>query len=429
MKTIFGFLNAGLLLAAVAFTGASSGFAQDVCSETEAQTKLQDTIRETYAKDKKTALETGKQLLEKYGSCQFSAEFVAWLKPQMPKWEQSLKAAADAEKRAGILKRFDTAVTSKNYDEAYAAGNDFVAQYPNDPTQINIILPLGLIGLYQSYPPAKNYKFNDQAIKYANMTIAKLKAGDPGIKKNKAGIPVYGVFEFEMTKDDALSELTYALAYINFWAKGDKKAALPYYYQAIQMPGRNKDNPNAYATIAGYYADEAGRLGKEYAELVKTRNESDAPDVAAEKEKKIKEAEGMLKGYLDRAIDAYIRAWKAAPTTDRTNKDNLYKAVQDLYKARYQKTDGLDALIASTTAKPMPDPTSTVTPVVEAEPTPNTTTGAPAATVTKPVSMTTTARVSDNQVGAAAPKTKTSAAGASKPAAAKKAAPKKKGTR
>jgi len=280
-------------------------------------------------------------------------------------------------------------------------------------------MPLGLIGLYESYPPAKNYKFNDDTIKYSKMAIGMLKAGEKSPKPNGK----YGVFQFEMSKEDAISELTYAQAYINYWAKGDKKAALPLYYEAIQMPGLHKDDPYAYATIAGYYADEAGRLGKEYAEKVKTDAPlpTDTPEVAAEKDKKLKEAEGMLKGYLDRAIDAYGRAWKATPATDK-NKDALYKTVQDLYKLRFQKSDGIDAFIASTTAKPMPDPTSTVTPVLEAEPT-NTTTGAPAATVTKPVSMTTTAKVSDSQTSAVAPKSEPQAA------PAKKAVAKKKGTR
>lgn len=430
MKTVFRFLNMGMLLAAVTVAGATYSFAQDPCSDTASQDKLQETIRGAYAKDKPTAITAGKQLLEKYGSCEYSKDFVTWLNAQMPKWEQIVKDQAQMAVLSDILKRYDSGIQNKNYDQAYAAGDELLAKFPNREGNLNQILPLGMIGLYQSYPPTKNYKYNDQSIKYADIAIGRLKSGEKATKPNGK----YGVFEFEMTKEDALSELGYAKAYITYWAKGDKKGAMPLYYESLQMPGRHKDDPYSYATIGGYYADEAARLGKEYAELVKTQAPAatDAPEVAADKDAKLKAAEGILKGYLDRAIDAYSRAWKN--TTDKTAKDNLYKTVGDLYKLRYQKADGLDTFIATTTAKPMPNPTTEVTPVVEAEPTTNTTTtstGTPAsakptATPTKPVSTTTTAKVSADQTGVV---TKSDAApSTAKPAAAKKATV-KKGTR
>ncbi|MCA1608870.1 MAG: hypothetical protein LC730_05350, partial [Acidobacteria bacterium] len=101
---------------------------------------------------------------------------------------------------------------------------------------------------------------------------------------------------------------------------------------------------------------------------------ADTPEVTAEKETKIKAAEGMIKGYLERAIDAFGRAKKFTPATDKTTVDAINKTLADLYKARFAKTDGMDAYVASKIAQPMPDPTSQVTPIIEAETT--TTTGA-----------------------------------------------------
>ena len=157
----------GVLLTGVMAVGA---YAQEpaACAETgaaDAQAALQDKIRESYAKDKKTAIDAGKQLLEKYGSCAFSAEFVAWLNPQLPKWEASIKDAEVAAVRSAILKRFDAAIPAKNWDEAYKAGEEFFAKFPDDPAKINIMIPLATIGVYESYPPAKNYKYNDATLK------------------------------------------------------------------------------------------------------------------------------------------------------------------------------------------------------------------------------------------------------------------------
>jgi hypothetical protein len=95
-------------------------------------------------------------------------------------------------------------------------------------------------------------------------------------------------------------------------------------------------------------------------------------------------------------MDYYSRAYKLAKTDTpgaKIYKDGLYKDLTILYEGRFNKKDGLDAYISSVTAKPLPNPTTPVTPVVDPEPTTTTTTtGAapsaakPAAAVTKPMS-------------------------------------------
>ena len=266
MKTVFRFLNMGILLAAVTVAGRHTASPRTRAATRHPRISCKKTIRGAYAKDKPTAITAGKQLLEKYGSCEYSKDFVTWLRAQMPKWEDFVKNQAQQQVLADILKRYDAGIQNKNYDQAYTAGDELLAKFPDREGNLNQILPLGMIGLYQSYPPTKNYKYNDQSIKYADIAIGRLKSGEKATKPNGK----YGVFEFEMTKEDALSELGYAKAYITYWAKGDKKGAMPLYYESLQMPGRHKDDPYSYATIGGFYADEAARLGKEYAELVKT---------------------------------------------------------------------------------------------------------------------------------------------------------------
>jgi hypothetical protein len=87
-------------------------------------------------------------------------------------------------------------------------------------------------------------------------------------------------------------------------------------------------------------------------------------------------------------MDAYSRAYKFAKADQKAFKDSTYQKIQALYKARFDKTDGLDGYIASTTAKPLADPTSPVTPIedpeVKADTTKTSSTPAPSATPTKP---------------------------------------------
>ena len=60
---------------------------------------------------------------------------------------------------------------------------------------------------------------------------------------------------------------------------------------------------------------------------------------------------------------------KSDTPAGKTYKDALYKTLQDTYKRRFEKLDGLDAYVSAAVAKPLPNPTSAVTPVSDPEPT------------------------------------------------------------
>jgi hypothetical protein len=273
-----------------------------------------------------------------------------------------------AAEMALLFKRFDDGITGEKYDETYAAGKEILAK---EPDNLNIMVPLATIGLYQSYN--KNFKYNDDTIRYAKTAIAKLKAGAASTKPSGK----YGAFQYEYSKEDAISEMTYGLAYINYWAKGDKKSALPFYYEVTQLPGRNQNEPRVYASIADYYIGEAGKLGTEIAAMIEKQK---AMDTDEEKEKidvEIKAKVGLFNGYTERALDALSRAHKVAPTAtaaDKTYKDTLFKQISDLYKRRFDKDAGMNEYIAATLAKPFPNPTSEVTPINDPDPADTTTT-------------------------------------------------------
>ncbi len=414
MKTIFRFTGLAVMLSAVIGFSAASAAAQNACEDADAITALDAKIRENYPKidTREVAVTAGKEFLEKYGECEPTKDFVAWLKPQLPKWEQQVADYKVYQWRAPRVKKFDDSIqagrTSGNYDDAYSAGAELIQKYPDN---MNFILPLGLIGLSESYK--NNFKYNDQTVRYAQMALAKFKSGAAvESKKDKDGKPLldkggkelYGPFQFERNKEDAMSELTYALAYINYHAKKDKKAGLPYYYEVSQMPGLYKEEPRLYATIGSYYVEESDPIRKEVVDLI---NKQKAATTDEEKEKlegEIKAKVALLNGYTERALDAFGRAYKFADEkipAEKTLKAEVYKTLQGLYERRFEKKDGLDQWIATSVAKPLPNPTSEVAPVSDPEPAKTTTSTAPVTTAPAPNGKTTASATTPAQPAAA----------------------------
>jgi hypothetical protein len=305
-------------------------------------------------------VDSGKQFLEKYGTCDVAKQNADWIKANITKWEARLKDMIYQGKRQPVLTRFDNAIKAKNWDDAYAAGNDFVTQFPDDPARINLIVPLAWIGYQESQN--KNYKYNANAEKYAKMSIDILRAGTIPPKPSGG----YGAFQFECSsKDECISLLTYAQAFMIYNGDGNKQAALPLYYEATKLPGYFQKYPAGFGTIGDYYYESVKKLGDELKAKIADQKDNDPDDVKAKKEADIKATIGMLNGYAEREMDAYSRAYTLAKADPKLSAyaANVYKAIQTLYTVRFQKQDGIDTWIASTVAKPFPDPTSPVAPI------------------------------------------------------------------
>ena len=73
MKTIFRFLSLAVLAAGFIAAGNTAGFAQDACADVDGQTALYTKFTGVYGKNDEasltTAVDSGKQFLEKYGEC------------------------------------------------------------------------------------------------------------------------------------------------------------------------------------------------------------------------------------------------------------------------------------------------------------------------------------------------------------------------
>ena len=374
MRRIVRSIGLGMLAAMML---AASSFAQAGCDDTDAINALDAKIRANYPKaaTRKEAINAGKEFLEKFGACEATKEFTDWLKPQMPKWEESVKNFETGQKMNALFTKFDTGINEKKYDDVYSAGKEILVV---EPKNVHVMIPLGLIALNESYN--KNYKFNEDALRYGKMAIEQLKAGaSPKMNKgqpilNKAGQPAYSTWDF--SKEEAIDELNYSLAYINFYPKNDKKTALPLYYELSQSKGRFKDEPRVFGAIGDYYVAEAGKLGEEIAKLIEKQKAAPTDEEKEKIDVDIKAKVGMFNGYTERALDAFSRAHKVAPTataSDKTYKDGLFKTISELYKRRFDKDAGLNEYMAATLAKPFPNPASEVTPINDPDPVTTTT--------------------------------------------------------
>ncbi len=390
MKTIFRSLGFAVMLGAVTAAGTTAAYAQDACADYDGQAALYEKFTTSYSKttlaDLKTTIDLGKQFLEKYGACESVKEQTDYMKGAIPALEKSYAEREKASDRKAIIDRIEGALPEKKWDEAFAAGNELFTKFPNDPTEIHFLISLGQVGLLETYN--KNTKYNDQSIRYAKKAIEMIKGG--AAPKSNGN---FGVFQFEGKKDDVISALNYAIAHIMFYEKKDQKGSMPYFYEIAQSPGMFKTDPRVYQAIGIYYIDQAAPIGEEIQKLIAAQSSgTDEEKLARENEIKAKIA--LFNGYTERAIDAYARAAefaKADTPAQKTYKEGLAKTVEDLYKRRFENTNGLAAYKANAVKTPLPDPLSEVKPVADpeaAKPAADSTGTAPAAAASKPTPAT-----------------------------------------
>src|SRR5687768_17516274 len=99
MKTIFRFLSSGALTAVILAVGATASFGQDPpanasCADIDGHNALYTKFTGIYAKktlpEMESALSTGKEYLEKFGSCEAFKEQVDFVKPHVARIETKI---------------------------------------------------------------------------------------------------------------------------------------------------------------------------------------------------------------------------------------------------------------------------------------------------------------------------------------------------
>ena len=150
--------------------------------------------------------------------------------------------------------------------------------------------------------------------------------------------------------------------------------------------GKFKGDPRVYGAVGDFYFEEATKIRKEIPPMIEKQKALTTDEEKLKMDAEIEAKIALFNGYAERAMDAFGRAHKLAPSStpaEKTYKDNIYKAIEDLYKWRFEKETGINEYIASTITKPFPNPMSEVKPVSDPKPattTTNTTSSTPAAT-------------------------------------------------
>lgn len=435
------FLTLGLMLAAFGAISVSSTYAQateEVCKP----------LYEKFLADRKgpsieiyeRAVATGKEFLSKCSDWAGQEEAIKYVGGQVPKIETTVAGLKDTR---DIFDPFNKSIPAKDWATAFRTGKLAVNKNPDDVDVPLILASIGFDRAIVDNPPVDTY--NADAISMAKLALQKIEQGKGSGTGNFGALGyAYKTKECADGKTNATGWMNYTVGAIMYYRMNQKKEALPYLYKATQTGCETKDRiANVYRTIGNYYIDEFKRLEgeKNAAYEVLSKMKTDDPGFA-DAEKKYKDLLALQKGYMERIMDAFARAYKSALNAKEqaTFANAQLNRAKEFYGFRFGKTPTVtfDAWLAGLSGKPFPDPAVAVTPIVETETTtaptamtattetPTTGTDTRARTVATTNGTKTTTPAATTTTKSASTTTKTTT---TKKAPAKKPAPKKKGTR
>lgn len=368
MKTLFKVLAFAVLLTAFsALTFAQEPTLADLFEKFKLQAKAKCGERDE-------ALVTGKLIVEKFGSDELNKDVIDFVKKRMAAIEKE-------DPRCKLNKRYDADFTAKNWAAFIADSKEIMAAEGDSPLALDVMLTLVSVG-YDRAAVDKIDTFNADTYSYAKMALQKIEGG----KTSQTG--KWGVFAPFTTKENAQSWMNFIIGYQMYYKLNQKTEALPFLFKSTQIGTEKKGDTVIYTNIGAYYYDEAVKLDTEYREKRKANNNQDNDETKA--------LLALGRGTADRSSDAFGRAYKIAladPKLPAPYKTTLATKLIDLYKFRFNTADAkqadVDKYIADLIAKPMPDPSTAVTPVVE-EVKPPTTTPPTTPTTTPPTTKPTT---------------------------------------
>jgi hypothetical protein len=407
-------------------------FAQDdVCKDIDANVALYkqftDNFGDKTVEKRQIAITAGEQYIDKYSSCPDYATQVDYIKKTVPGMKTRIATDRKNADSAALINNFNTALKASKTADILTYGKQILA---NDPDYLDVTITLARAGFDQAIanPPVDAY--NNDTLTYSKMALQQLEANKESRTK------VYGVDQYSYKtdtfggKENALGLMNYNIGYIMYYRQGKndpskKKEALPYLYKSTQYNAFSKTDPFVYQTIGAWYLDEAIKLDAKRSQILKENGNKETDETSA--------LYASSKGYVDRAIDGYARAYKLA-ANDQKRKDALYGKLKELFAFRYDGvTTGIDPFVATVMNNPLPDPMSEPTPVKEAIPA--TTSGTSGATAMTSDTTSTNSGGMAKQTGTktggvtTGAKSTTNGTAATTKTAVKKPTPKKKGTR
>jgi len=287
------------------------------------------------------AYNAAKEIVAKYPNCADRKEQTDFIQKWIPKYEEF---TADAERRKNCGQGLD----NNDANKVFSACKEILAKEPDNLKLLLLMVNQG----YTAVVEKKNDSYMADTINLTKQALDKVKAGKTPDKNDWSPYT---------DKEDAIASFNFNLAQIYFNRMQNKKDAMPYYYEALKHKSDFVTNSYVpYYAIGNYNLDLYTKAAEEF----KTK----AADTTVSDDQKA-QLVGTWKAYADRALEGYARAYAKAKAKNKTEVANsLNETLTELYKLRNKgTTNGLDAYIASLNNKPVFDPTSPITPVIEAD--------------------------------------------------------------
>lgn len=350
------------LISSIAFTVLCSVFCVVSATTIRAQGSLEQCqeIYQRFLKDRigagiaewTAAIATGKEYLQKCSALSGQDEVKNYVMSQIPKLENKISQ----KKIADMELRFNAELKANNAEGLIASAKDLINL--DRPYSLDLILDIASVGFDRAAADPPLDKYNSDAIAYAKMALQKMSEGETSGNADK-----YGFYAEYKTKDcvdgktNATGWMNYTIGYITHARLKQPKEAASYLFKSTQVGCETKNFSEAYRMIGAWYLDEIIKLNNRYKEITTANDGKENAESLA--------VYAMIKGYAERALDAYARAYKIASTNSKATqayKDVLLRRVKEVYGLRYD-TDllNVDDYVATALVKPFTDPTVPVT--------------------------------------------------------------------
>ncbi|HKP45992.1 MAG TPA: hypothetical protein VJT50_05280 [Pyrinomonadaceae bacterium] len=273
------------------------------------------------AAKQKEAYEIARQYLQKWPQC--NDEYSAAARKFIDAYEV---ATAEFELRNKLFG------TAPNYAEAMELGKKVLVAKPDD---LNTLMMLGYGGYVALTKGDKS--FIADATTYLRKALDQIQSGKTPAK--------WDPFQ---SKEDALGLLNFSLAEISA-VNNDIAGALPLYFKALTIEGPTKKLAVVYGRLATVYEVSAKQASEDY--TAKYAGKPETPESKAAYEK-VNQTVDHLIDYYARAVSLIGDDKQLAP-----HKAAWLERLTTLYKYRHEdKTDGLEAYMASVMNSPLPQP-------------------------------------------------------------------------
>lgn len=287
----------------------------------------------------------GREYLEKCSGDATSEKYLGYVKKQVAKFNTAIKAA----ELAALAEKFNVVGRADDRSEMVSLGKELIAR--EHPSSLDIALMIATVSYNEVVAGKSAGGYRDDAVKYASMALNKLGSG--------AKSEDFGIFKYAYKTPECKNGAENATGWMNYilgydLAKQDKKAeALPYYYKATQVGCETKNMGAIYRFISTWYLDKAKVLETQINEKFLAAGNKQTDETKA--------LEAAQDVYLDRALDAMGRAYKALSAAKAASTDAVYKQMKDIYGTRYHDNmAGFDDFVAKIGQTPLPDPMTEV---------------------------------------------------------------------